>query len=379
MKKGLFLLISICLFATSCNNEASTPLINLSKSSLEVWFDEAEYSITVKSNSRWEALSSCDWLSIKTRNGDAGVSEFRFSVNQNDTGVSRYGEITIQGHNGSPSATISVKQHELQAELMSLYYTTTDNKAIAISNPSAFDGNIVENIYTNGVGTLTFDRTITSIGAEAFYGNETLATITLPTSVEEIKEYSFGSCTYLTSINLPDHLVSIGESAFAYCSRLKEIRIPYSVEYIGASAFSGCSGLTSICGKFASEDNRCLVINNVLVKYAPKGIDSYTIPEYITAIEADAFYESLALHEITIPASVESIGDYAFYYCENLEKVYCKATTPPTLGEATFDNSDNGTDKPIGCYFYVPNTSVERYKATGSWNKYVKYIKGYDF
>jgi hypothetical protein len=129
-------------------------------------------------------------------------------------------------------------------------------------------------------------------------------------------------------------------------------------------------------GKFASADNRCLVIDNTLRHFAPKGLTKYEIADGITAIAHDAFYESLRLQSVTIPQSVTSIGEYAFYYCENLKSVYCKRPTPPELGASAFDNSDNGTDKPIGCKIYVPTSAVDLYKAAENWKRYKSYIYG---
>jgi hypothetical protein len=169
--------------------------------------------------------------------------------------------------------------------------------------------------------------------------------------------------------------------AFAYCNKLEEIVIPDSVQEIEESAFCGCSGLKRIAGKFASADERCLVIDGKLVQFAPVGVQQYVVPEGIAAIEHDAFYESFSLREITIPASVSSIGDYAFYYCESLKSVYCKATTPPkALGLCdwkAFEN--NAPDLKI----YVPKSDgsavLEAYKSAEGWKTYADIIEEYDF
>ena len=53
-----------------------------------------------------------------------------------------------------------------------------------------------------------------------------------------------------------------------------------------------------------------------------KTIKEYTIPDYITAIDKKTFEGCELLEKITIPKTVMSIGDEAFYKCNKLYKVY---------------------------------------------------------
>ena len=77
---------------------------------------------------------------------------------------------------------------------------------------------------------------------------------------------------------------------------------------------------------------------------------------------------------MNIGDSVTTIGDYAFFYCTSLTSVYCKATTPPALGNTkVFDN--NGSGRKI----YVPAGSVEAYKSAEGWGEYADAIVDYDF
>ena len=61
---------------------------------------------------------------------------------------------------------------------------------------------------------------------------------------------------------------------------------------------------------------------------------------------------------------------WRFSTCRSLESVYCKATTPPTMGGGIFTYAPS---------IYVPTASVNAYKSAYGWCDYTRYIYGYDF
>ena len=223
-----------------------------------------------------------------------------------------------------------------------------------------------------------------------------LTEYTIPNSVTKIGWSAFYSCTSLTRVTIPDSVTSIGNDAFNSCTSLTSVTIPDSVTSIGDEVFTNCSSLKAFYGKFASADNRCLIVDGVLNSFAPAGLTQYTIPDSVTSIGKEVFYGCKSLTSITIPDSVTEIGGYAFqncisltsvtipdsvtsigaaafYYCTSLTRVYCKPTTPPTGGSYMF--GDNASGRKI----YVPRNSVNAYKAKSYWSDYASYIEGYDF
>ncbi|MBO7261582.1 MAG: leucine-rich repeat domain-containing protein, partial [Alistipes sp.] len=118
-----------------------------------------------------------------------------------------------------------------------------------------------------------------------------------------------------------DRVTSIGYEAFYRCDSLTSITIPNSVTSIEWSAFEGCYSLKSFNGKFASEDGRCLIKDGELIAFAPAGLTSYTIPNSVTSIGEYAFYDCTSLTSITIPNSVTSIGESAFNHCSSLTSI----------------------------------------------------------
>ena len=87
------------------------------------------------------------------------------------------------------------------------------------------------------------------INKNAFRKITGLTSVKMPSTMETIGEGAFADCTKLESVIIPSdvesNLTEIKSSAFKDCGALKEIDILAGVTKIGDSAFSGC-GLVSV-------------------------------------------------------------------------------------------------------------------------------------
>ncbi|MBQ9758921.1 MAG: leucine-rich repeat protein [Opitutales bacterium] len=123
--------------------------------------------------------------------------------------------------------------------------------ASAFSLRDLGDGAAEISAYSGGESTLAVPATldgkrITRIGANAFFGNANLQSVSLPEGVEEIAPLAFAHCGNLNRVSFPRSLKKIGARAFFACEKLPEIELPDSAQTLGEEAFAFCSALEKI-------------------------------------------------------------------------------------------------------------------------------------
>lgn len=184
------------------------------------------------------------------------------------------------------------------------------------------------------------------------YGHVKNVTFAEPSSLKSIKNNAFEFCVF-EHIDLPNTLTEIGDMAF-YCCDIGNITIPESVRSIGSLCFIPSDKDITISVIFNAVDctTKSLgTFNDGYTSYLGEikfGDKVKSIPEWLC-------YGAEKVTEIVIPASVESIGDYAFNGC-NIENVTIPESVR-SIGQFCFIPSDIA--KTISVNFNAINCTTE--------------------
>ena len=261
----------------------------------------------------------------------------------------------------------------LYGDLTEISYTTANNAMLSLDY-SKFDASVVFHNYENGRGRIKFAEELSTIRYNAFYGQTDLESIVLPNSLRVIGNKAFTGCTRLSDVSLNNSLYELGDNVFEGCTSLTTIKIPGELVKMGKEVFKGCSKLTKFTGTCATSNGKAIVLHGVLKAYATDAhANSFDIPNDADTIEDGTFYGATKLNTINIHSNVSQIGNSAFYNCDNLNEIYCRPTTPPSLGDYAFYNCSSDLR------IYVPMDSEVDYLSDSDWRIYIDNIEGYDY
>lgn len=121
-------------------------------------------------------------------------------------------------------------------------------------------------------------------------------------------------------------------------------------------------------------------INSVSSYQYSGDVTSLVFADGIKTINASAFYEMTSLQSIELPASLTTIGNYAFTSCDALTSIICYATTAPTLGTDALKGKADWNTIAANCVLKVPDGCALTYAAnsgggSGSWTYYDEFYK----
>ena len=276
--------------------------------------------------------------------------------------------------------------------------------------------------YNNdSIKTLSIDGYEGNIGDMAFAGCENLSGIEIPNTVSNIGSGCFQNCSSLAYAIIGSGIKELPEYCFSRCSSLSEIAIPATVEKVWNNVFYGCTSLARVDIKdrqtelslgynsnYSSSDRKPLFsdcpLNSIYIggniSYGTSSYSGYSpfyrntslravkITDQETEISENEFYGCTGLTTVELGDGIESIGNYAFSGCSALNsflfgksvttigeeafsdctamtQLWSRAEVPPVCGNQALDDINKWT-----CKLFVPEGSIEAYKAADQWKEF---------
>lgn len=203
-----------------------------------------------------------------------------------------------------------------------------------INIPQGIKSLAYEVLAYTGIKTLDIPSSVNYIGEKAFRNCESLQSIKLPEGLTLLNDELFDGCKQLSDIQIPSTVTTIKKAAFNDCKALKTITLPASLSTFeipsnnDISIFSGCSALKSILveanNKYFESDGTALYnkAKDTLICF-PGGVTSFVVPQSVKTIGVKAFCNCDSLQNIMFEDGVSDlvIGEYAFKYCKNINKL----------------------------------------------------------
>lgn len=217
--------------------------------------------------------------------------------------------------------------------------------------------------YAASIKKVTVSEGITVLDGGVFYKLNKVVEINLPSTLERIIDSS--SLYSLETVNFPENsklynikypafateskwyksfpqgsVITFGPLAYAYSGTAPEnatLTIPEGTKYINAGAFKNITNITNVVFPDTIEDagyeafkgttwfnslpSGAFYMGKALLAYIgpmPLSDADFTVKDGTVSVCAGAFYDNEVVTGITLPASVERIGERAFCYCQSI-------------------------------------------------------------
>ena len=206
---------------------------------------------------------------------------------------------------------------------MAVVFMDNTSPNVNTGGPSGLQGdsagqNMQEYTTEKNKGTVKYTLVDGRVLADrAYYGYQNLNSINLPEGMEEIGEFSFARSSLQTMV-IPEGVKSIGYGAFYHCDHLTEVQLPSTITHIAPKAFDH----TGWVNNFMAEGTSDFLVagDGILIAYRGNS-DHVVIPEGIRQIGPEVFQGHSEILSVSMPDSLEIIGEAAFSQCSNLTEL----------------------------------------------------------
>ncbi len=218
-----------------------------------------------------------------------------------------------------------------------------------------------------GITSLTVPGTVTTVGQNAFGSCANLKTVTLLSGENPL---NIGKRCFYSSDNITDVTI---DRDFTYYNELEKNRSPFNtavervtfgsnVTRVGDRALASCQNLTDV----VLPDNITTIGVEAFKWSKPQTL---TLSKNLTTVEDYGFYGMVGSASLTLPISLNEVGQEAFYNITNLKGVYVPwidapiALTKDTQSAKTFSYAADQT-------LWIPGGTLAKYQAADGWKRF---------
>jgi len=256
--------------------------------------------------------------------------------------------------------------------------------------------------------SIVLPSSATSIGAIAFAFCDKLNSISIPSKIIQIGYASFAGCNALITVDnanpkyssadgvlfdkaktaliqcpvsiagsydVPTTVTTLGMYSFFFCDKLTAVAIPSTVKSIVAYSFTSCSATINVDANNPNYSSLDGVLYNKsvkkLIQCGTSKVGSYVVPATVDSLGDNAFYNCSLLTAVTLPSSISFYGDNAFFYCSGLTSITV-STKPVSLSYSygVFEGVNLQT-----CTLNVPFATKQLYMSASVWNKFANIVE----
>ena len=203
-------------------------------------------------------------------------------------------------------------------------------------------------------GTYSMDNSAINNSTQGFV---TIPSVVKGFTVTGLSASAFYGCYNITGVSIPKTVTSIADFAFASCSSMKSLTIPASVTSLSNYSLADATGRVLLSVEAANpiydSRNGCNGVIETATNTLVAGCQTTQIPSTVTSLGQAAFYGCNDLQTLIIPKSVSSIGRQALSYCRNINAVRVEN------GNAVYDSRE-------GCNAIIETTTNKLVWATNS-------------
>lgn len=317
--------------------------ISLTPASNELYYITTDGNTLEPTNANNKSETELFGANITSNLYDWQKGCFVFKFDGDVTKIGNYAFGVKQGNEGVYQSTLKYfAMPNSVTEIVSQAFAYCCDELVSIIIPDSVT-KIGRTAFANldKLESVTLGQNVESLGLYTFSRDINLKSINIPEKITSIPDYCFRGCEKLKNIVLHDNIQSIGAHAFENCMVMKISALPANLATMGKWAFGNCNAITKITlsdnltsvadnpffdceklayfyGKFASEDNRCFILDGELKTLSPQTEGEYTLPDGITRLGGKSICHMSKQITITIPDTVTEIDEETFARIENV-------------------------------------------------------------